>query len=113
MRTTMAGIMSYGSYVPYRRLKRAAIAQVLGTPAGKAEQTGGDGAAAFVFGAEGTLADIEATASITREFLDTWRAPGERFAHNWEERFSLTQAYVPMLTRAVETVLTKAKATPK
>ena len=32
------GITSYGSYVPYRRLKRAAIAQVLGTPAGKGER---------------------------------------------------------------------------
>ena len=32
------GIISYGSYVPYRRLKRAAIAQVLGIPAGKGER---------------------------------------------------------------------------
>ena len=34
----MAGIVSYGSYVPYRRLKRAAIAAVLGTPPGKGER---------------------------------------------------------------------------
>ena len=35
----MAGIVSYGSYIPYRRLKRAAIAQVLaGAPAGKGER---------------------------------------------------------------------------
>ncbi len=34
----MVGIVSYGSYVPYRRLKRAAIAQVLGIPAGKGER---------------------------------------------------------------------------
>ena len=34
----MAGIVSYGSYVPYRRLKRSAIAAVLGTPAGKGER---------------------------------------------------------------------------
>jgi len=27
------GIISYGSYVPYRRLQRAAIAQLLGIPA--------------------------------------------------------------------------------
>src|SRR6185369_3447298 len=32
------GIVSYGSYVPYRRLKRAAIAQALGIPAGKGER---------------------------------------------------------------------------
>src|SRR5258707_10194658 len=34
----MAGIVSYGSYVPYRRLKRSAIAAVLGTPSGKGER---------------------------------------------------------------------------
>src|SRR5512147_1384060 len=36
--TMAVGIVSYGSYVPYRRLKRAAIAQVLGIPAGKGER---------------------------------------------------------------------------
>src|SRR6266571_1341221 len=34
----MAGIVSYGSYIPYRRLKRAAIAQVLGIPAARGER---------------------------------------------------------------------------
>src|SRR5260370_9986445 len=35
----MAGIVSYGSYIPYRRLKRAAIAEVLGVPAAKGERS--------------------------------------------------------------------------
>ena len=35
----MVGIVSYGSYVPFRRLKRAAIGQVLGTPGGKGERS--------------------------------------------------------------------------
>src|SRR2546430_6196105 len=39
----MVGIVSYGSYVPYRRLKRSAIAQVLGVPGGK----GGRAVASF------------------------------------------------------------------
>src|ERR1700686_5580666 len=34
----MVGIVPYGSYVPYRRLKRAAIGQALGIPAGKGER---------------------------------------------------------------------------
>src|ERR1700746_649726 len=34
----MAGIVSYGSYIPYRRLKRSAIAAVLGVPAGRGER---------------------------------------------------------------------------
>ncbi len=216
----MAGIVSYGCYVPYRRLKRAAIAQVLGGPAGKgeravasfdedsvsmaveaardalraalgppvealffatttppyaeklnaavigaaaqlpiairaadltgsvragvaallqaadtvrggapralvamadcrfaapeakAEQTNGDGAAAFVLGSENVLAEIEAVASCTREFLDTWRNPDERFPHTWEERFALTQAHGPLLGQVVRTVLEKAAVAP-
>ena len=49
----------------------AAIADCrLGAPEGKAEQQNGDGAVAFVLGSEGVIAEIEATASLTREFLD-------------------------------------------
>src|SRR5882724_5146656 len=68
----------------------------LGAPEGKAEQQNGDGAVAFVLGSENVIVEVEASASMTREFLDTWRAPGEQFAHTWEERFALTQLYTPM-----------------
>lgn len=216
----MRGIVAYGSYVPYRRLKRAAIAQVLGVPAGKgertiasfdedsvsmavealrdalrsapsrevkalffatttppyaeklaaaiigaaaqlpaeiraadltgsvraglagllqaidsvhdgnaqaavamadcrqaapegrAEQSYGDGAVAFVTGDQNVIAEVVASTSITREFLDTWREPGEDFAHTWEERFALTQVYAPMLINVIRTVLAKAKVEP-
>jgi hydroxymethylglutaryl-CoA synthase len=84
----------------------------LGAPEGKAEQQNGDGAAAFVLGTEGVIAEIEASSSLTREYLDTWRAPGERFAHSWEERFSLTQAQAPLLAKVVQDVLGKAKCAP-
>lgn len=83
----------------------------IAAPEGKAEQTGGDGGVAFVVG-ENPLAEIVATASVTREFLDTWRAPGERFAHTWEERFALTQAYGPLLGAAVTRVLEEGKCAP-
>ena len=84
----------------------------LGAPEGKLEQSGGDGAAAFVMGEHNVLAEIVATASLTREFLDSWRAPGERFAHSWEERFALTQAFVPLLSQAIQNVLQKAGVKP-
>jgi 3-hydroxy-3-methylglutaryl CoA synthase/uncharacterized OB-fold protein len=83
----------------------------LAAPEGKSEQSGGDGAAAFVLGSEGVIAEIEATASVTREFLDTWRTPGERFSHGWEERFALTQAYAPFLGTAIQRVLANANVT--
>jgi len=84
----------------------------LGAPEGRVEQQSGDGAAAFIVGSEAGIAEIQASASLTREFLDTWRAPGERFAHSWEERFSLTQAYAPLLQKVVSTVLERAAAGP-
>ena len=93
----------------------AAIAMAdarLGAPEGKMEQQSGDGGAAFVLGTEGVIAEIEASVSFTREFLDGWRAPGERFGHSWEERFALTQAYSPLLQKAVTAVLEKAKVKP-
>src|SRR6202166_4095880 len=43
----------------------------LAAPEGKAEQTTGDGAVAFILGAENVIAEIEASSSLTREFLDT------------------------------------------
>lgn len=84
----------------------------LGAPEGKLEQSSGDGAAAFVMGENNVLAEIVASASLTREFLDSWRAPGERFSHSWEERFALTQAFVPLLSQAIQNVLQKAGVKP-
>ena len=84
----------------------------LAAPEGKAEQTTGDGAVAFMLGSEGAIAEIEASASLTREFLDTWRAQGERFSHSWEERFTLTQAHSPLLGAVIKKVLEKAKVAP-
>jgi len=84
----------------------------LGAPEGKMEQQSGDGGAAFILGGENVIAEIEASVSFTREFLDGWRAPGERFGHSWEERFALTQAYSPLLQKAVTSVLEKAKVKP-
>lgn len=80
----------------------------LGAPEGKAEQNNGDGAVGFVIGTEGVIAEIEASASATREFLDSWRLPGERFAHSWEERFALTQAYDPLFKKVLQEVMEKA-----
>src|SRR5262249_62138541 len=51
-------------------------------------------------------------ASMYREMIGTWRRPGQRFAHSVEERFTMTQAYSPMLSKAIEEVLARAKVAP-
>jgi 3-hydroxy-3-methylglutaryl CoA synthase/uncharacterized OB-fold protein len=81
----------------------------LAAPEGRVEQQSGDGAAAFIVGKEGVIAEIVASSSLTREFLDTWRAPGERFSHQWEERFGMTQTLGPLLSNAIKDVLARAK----
>jgi len=84
----------------------------VGAPEGAAESAGGDGAAAFVLGTEGVLAEIEATYSETLEFLSSWRLPGERFSKGWEERFALTQGWGPLLANAAKGLLGRAGVEP-
>ncbi len=70
-----------------------------GLPGGADESAGGDGAAALIVGPDGPGAPVIAQylggASATDEFLDRWRAPGERRSKAWEERFGETR-YVPL-----------------
>ena len=66
-----------------------------GRPGSADEASGGDGAAAVLIGSgdEGLplLATLEARASVTEEFLDRWRAPGDPASKTWEERFGETR----------------------
>lgn len=58
--------------------------------AGSPEEIGsGDGAVAFLVGAGEGEPSVEllSAASVTDEFLDRWKAPGEPITHTWEERF--------------------------
>lgn len=80
----------------------------IGAPEGSAEGAGGDAAAAFLFDDQDVLAEVIATASATLEYLSQWRLPDERFPRAWEERFALTQGYVPLLTEVVNSVLAQA-----
>jgi 3-hydroxy-3-methylglutaryl CoA synthase/uncharacterized OB-fold protein len=75
-----------------------------GLPGGADERDGGDGAAAFVFAADGAVAEVVGVAHATSEFLDRWRVPGQLSSGQWEERFS-EHAYVPVGDAAVTDVL--------
>lgn len=66
-----------------------------GLPTSADEAAGGDGAAAVLIGDEspGTpvIAEFLGAASVSDEFLDRWREPGERRSRVWEERFGETR----------------------
>lgn len=62
-----------------------------GLPTSPDEAGAGDAAAALLVG-EGSaslpvVAELLASASLTDEFMDRWRAPGDRRSRVWEERF--------------------------
>jgi 3-hydroxy-3-methylglutaryl CoA synthase/uncharacterized OB-fold protein len=81
-----------------------------GLSGGGDEREGGDAAAAFVFGDGAIVAEALGHASQTAEFLDRWRAPGEPFSRQWEERFG-EHAYVPLGETALAEALKQAGVT--
>ncbi|WP_297595031.1 OB-fold domain-containing protein [Mycobacterium sp.] len=79
-----------------------------GLPGSADEATGGDGAACFLFGDPGeALVNVLASASITEEFLDRWRTPGEDASRVWEDRFG-ESAYQPLGRMVFTDALKKA-----
>lgn len=77
----------------------------VGRPGGAEESAGGDAAAAVIVGSgSGVVAELVADATVTEEFLDRWRVPGEASSKTWEERFGETK-YVPLAMEALKSAL--------
>ena len=81
-----------------------------GLPGGADEKDGGDAAVAFLLGEGDVLAEPIGQASLTAEFLDRWRVPGEAYSRQWEERFG-EFAYVPLGEGALVDALKQAGIT--
>ena len=82
-----------------------------GLPGSADEASGGDAAAALVFGAgNDAIADVLATATLTEEFLDRWRVPGEDASRVSEDRFG-DSAYQPLARAAFTDALKEAGVT--
>jgi hydroxymethylglutaryl-CoA synthase len=58
-----------------------------GLPSSADEATCGDGAAAVLVGEGELVAEFLGGASVTREFLERWRTPGDKRSRTWEDRF--------------------------
>ena len=84
-----------------------------GLPGSGEESTGGDAAAAFVVGDDSTaavVAEFLGSASLTEEFVERWRAPGELRTRVWDEKFSEI-TYVPLGVQAWNAALASADLT--
>jgi 3-hydroxy-3-methylglutaryl CoA synthase/uncharacterized OB-fold protein len=82
----------------------------MAAPGSALEANLGDGAAAFLVGAEGAVATLEAHHAVSEEVVDVWRTAGDRFVHAWEDRFVVQEAYTPAITAAVRGLWEKAGA---
>jgi len=79
----------------------------VGRPGGPDEAAGGDAAGALLLGSDEDqplAAELVSHVSVTEEFLDRWRVPGEPASRVWEERFGETK-YVPLALEALKTAL--------
>ena len=82
----------------------------VGLPGGAEESAGGDAAGALVVGDDTdapVVAELLARVSLSEEFVDRWRTPGEPASRTWEERFGETR-YVPLATDALKAALGEA-----
>lgn len=73
----------------------------------------GDGAAAFLIGEPGTVAEIGPSYYMTSEFIDIWRLETDRLPRTWEERFVLDEGYEPHLVNAFKTLFKSNGASAK
>jgi 3-hydroxy-3-methylglutaryl CoA synthase/uncharacterized OB-fold protein len=77
---------------------------------GSAQELGnGDAGAALVLGRENILARVVARYSVTRDFVDHFRAAGEAYDYGWEERWVREEGYLKLVPEAVRGVLAKAQ----
>jgi 3-hydroxy-3-methylglutaryl CoA synthase len=73
----------------------------------------GDGAAAFLVGAEDVALETVATHTVADELIDVWRAEGDPFVHTWEERFTVDHGYRQNVREVVRALLAKTCLAPK
>lgn len=82
----------------------------VGRPGSGDESAGGDAAAALILGDDNespVLAHLIGSATLTEEFVDRWRTPGDAGSRLWEERFGETK-YVPLAAEALKLALDEA-----
>ncbi|MDP7470701.1 MAG: OB-fold domain-containing protein [Dehalococcoidia bacterium] len=69
-------------------------------PRSDAEANMGDGAAAFLVGNDGVVAEVELGFFMAHEIQDMWRAEGGAYMQTWEDRFIMDEGYLRSMLAA-------------
>ena len=67
----------------------------------------GDGAAAFLLGADDVAVAVDAVHAVSDEIVDVWRTEGDPFVHAWEDRFVVDHGYRASVREVVRGLLEK------
>ena len=84
-----------------------------GPPRSETERNAGDGAAAFLVGREGVIAELAGSHSLTENMLDNWRSAGDSFVRSWEDRFAAEEGLERIVPEALAGFLDKHQYRPQ
>ncbi len=84
-----------------------------GLPRSETERNSGDGAAAFLVGRAGVIAELAGSHSVTENMLDNWRSAGDSFVRSWEDRFAAEEGLERIVPEALAGFLDKYKYRPR
>jgi 3-hydroxy-3-methylglutaryl CoA synthase len=79
----------------------------LGKAGGPQEVMFGEGAAAMLVGNDNVIASLEGFYSLSYDFMDQWRADGEKYNRIWEDRWVRDEGYTKFIPEAISGLLKK------
>ena len=85
----------------------------LGKPGGFQEEMYGDSAAALILGNKGVIASLEGSYSLSYDFMDHWRAAGDKYNRTWEDRWIRDEGYGKFIPEAISGLMNKYSMSPK
>ncbi|MEM4700351.1 MAG: OB-fold domain-containing protein [Candidatus Nezhaarchaeales archaeon] len=85
----------------------------LGPPGSAFELNFGDGAAAFLIGPQGSVAEYVGGYFVADEIYDVWRRDVDLYVQSWEERFVYLQGYLRVLSEVIKGLFAKEGVGPK
>ncbi len=84
----------------------------LGKPGGYIEEMYGDAAAVILVSSEDSIADLLDSHSVSYDFVDHWRADGDRFNRGWEDRWIRDEGYARFIGEAISGLIKKSGLSP-
>jgi len=67
----------------------------------------GEGAAALLLGNDDVIASLEGSYSLSYDFMDQWRADGDKYNRMWEDRWVRDEGYTKFIPQAISGLLQK------